>query len=99
MLRAAAKQPISIAINSNSLAFYQYKSGVLDTDKCGPRVNHAVNIVGFGTDQATGKPYWIIKNSWGSGWGENGFIRIKRDTTNGGVGICGINKLVSYPTL
>lgn len=74
----------------------QYKSGVLDTTSCGTRLNHAVNIVGYGRDNATGKDYWIIKNSWGTDYGERGYIRIKRE---GGAGICGMNKLAAYPTL
>jgi len=47
--------------------------------------DHAVTVVGYGTDK--GQDYWLVKNSWGSSWGERGFIKVKR-----GVGMCGIGK-------
>jgi C1A family cysteine protease len=97
MLNAVARQPIAIGINSNSLSVVAYKSGIMDNPKCSAYLTHAVNIVGYGTEG--GKPYWIIKNSWGTRWGEQGYMRIKRDTVNGGMGVCGINKLASYPTI
>jgi len=51
------------------------------------KTDHAVTVVGYGTDSASGLDYWLIKNSWGSGWGEGGYIRLQR-----GVGMCGVGK-------
>lgn len=64
--------------------FLVYRSGIYHhtglRDPFNPfeLTNHAVLLVGYGTDQATGLDYWIVKNSWGTGWGENGYFRIRR---------------------
>ena len=52
--------------------------------------DHAVTVVGYGTSD--GEDYWLIKNSWGSDWGEGGFIRLKR-----GVSMCGVGKVLVVP--
>ena len=85
--------PLSTAINGDWLQFY--KKGVVSPVICAKnKLNHAVALVGFGSEEEKGKDvdYWIAKNSWGSGWGEEGFFRIKR-----GSGMCGINLNVSLP--
>lgn len=51
--------------------------------------------VGWGEEN--GVQYYVVRNSWGSGWGENGFVRIATD--GGAKGVCGINQYVYYPTL
>ena len=79
--------PLAAALNANPLQ--TYTSGVLvanSTDCPSSGINHAVLIVGYGTDPSVGLDYWIVKNSWGESWGENGYFRIKR-----GSGTCGIN--------
>uniref|UniRef100_A0A803MDZ8 Uncharacterized protein n=1 Tax=Chenopodium quinoa TaxID=63459 RepID=A0A803MDZ8_CHEQI len=58
-------------------------------------INHAVLIVGYGSEG--NKDYWIVKNSWGTRWGMNGYIYIRRNTDLP-YGVCGINALVSYPS-
>ncbi|XP_063376935.1 procathepsin L-like isoform X1 [Cydia fagiglandana] len=87
----ANRGPISIAINAND--FGNYQSGVLLPNLCkGQQVDHAVLLVGYGEEN--GKKFWIIKNSWGTGWGEEGYVRILR-----GVNACGIGTYVAESTV
>ena len=71
--------------------FMQYKGGVYQhtglTDKFNPfeLTNHAVLVVGYGEDEATGLPFWSVKNSWGTSWGEDGFFRILRGADEVGI--------------
>ena len=87
--------PVSVAYQVVE-DFMLYSGGVYTSDKCKQGVqdvNHAVLVVGYGRSQVDG-PYWIIKNSWGSNWGENGYFRIAR-----GRNMCGIAICASYPVL
>jgi len=68
--------------------------GVFD-GHCGTELDHGVTAVGYGSSKAS--DYIIVKNSWGPKWGEKGYIRMKRKTGKP-EGLCGINKLASYPT-
>merc|ERR1712083_602022 len=96
LVNAIVGQPVSVGIEADD--FQYYTSGVFDDwDNCGTQLNHGVLAVGFGTDSASGKKYWKIKNSWGASWGESGYFRLER-REGSGVGICGITKNASYPT-
>ncbi|KAM7274594.1 hypothetical protein ACFE04_016460 [Oxalis oulophora] len=95
LLKAAANQPISVAIDAGGTDFQFYSEGVF-TGPCGTELDHGVAVVGYGA-AVDGTKYWIVKNSWGAGWGENGYIRMKRGIKKKG-GICGIALEASYPT-
>jgi cathepsin F len=84
--------PLAVALNANPLQ--TYVSGILDktSAQCPTSgINHAVLLVGYGTGEL---PYWIVKNSWGQSWGENGYFRIRR-----GNGTCGINYYIISATV
>jgi hypothetical protein len=88
-----ARHPIAIAIEARR-DFFEYHRGVYHSDlSCGKELDHAMLIVGYGTDPGKGD-YWIVKNHWGSRWGEGGFVRVKR-----GVNTCGVADLPMFPTL
>jgi KDEL-tailed cysteine endopeptidase len=85
---AVSKQPVAIAIEADTFYFQSYAGGILDSTKCGTTLDHAVEIVGYGEDN--GKKYWNVRNSWGSTWGEKGYVRILRSESTNDVGICGV---------
>ena len=88
-----AQQPVSVAVDANALQFY---SGGIITSQCGQQLDHGVLAVGYGTSSG-GTKYWIVKNSWGAGWGMNGYFEVLRKTGTG-PSPCGISKMASYPT-
>lgn len=79
--------PVSVTIEADQLPFQFYHEGVFDA-ACGNTLDHGVLAVGYGTDAASGKDYWIVKNSWGPKWGDHGYIKLARHM--GSAGECGI---------
>ncbi|XP_050205390.1 zingipain-2-like [Mercurialis annua] len=90
---AVSKQPVSVAIDASGYPFQLYSSGIL-SGFCGVELNHGVTAVGYGASD--GHKYWLVKNSWGTKWGESGYVRMKRGSTDK-KGMCGIAADASYP--
>ena len=99
MMSALVKQTVSVAIEADSMDFQLYKSGVF-TGKCGTNLDHGVLLVGYNPES------YILKNSWGTSWGDNGYIYLGKGNDpvtgkpyNGGHGQCGVLMQASYPNL
>jgi len=87
---AVAQQVVSVAIEADRTPFQYYTGGVIEGSACGTELDHGVAVVGYTEDA------WIVRNSWGASWGEQGHVRIAKKGT--GAGVCGINSAASYPT-
>ena len=87
--------PTSVAIEADKAVFQQYTSGILNSTACGTQLDHGVLAVGYGSEN--GQNYYIVKNSWNTTWGDQGYIKI---ANNGdGDGICGIQMAAVRPTV
>jgi C1A family cysteine protease len=86
---ATAQNPVVVAIEADTRYFQSYSGGILtDGLKCGTKLDHAVEIVGYGREN--GIDYWKVRNSWSSTWGEQGYFRIQRTDSVNDPGVCGI---------
>ena len=87
MKAALVQQPLAVGIEADKMVFQTYTSGVLSSSSCGTNLDHAVLVVGDGTED--GQDYWLVKNSWNTTWGDQGYIKI---AIKDGLGECGINQ-------
>ena len=93
---AVALGPVSIAVEADTKIFQFYSGGVVtDIALCGQNLDHGVLIVGYGVEN--GLKYWLVKNSWGEGWGESGYIKLGRSDSMNDAGVCGVAKQASFP--
>ena len=88
---------LSVSINAVD-EILSYRGGIVATDACKAThahdLNHAVNLVGYGTDEESGTDYWILRNSWSDNWGEKGFFKVEIGERD-----CGISIDVSFPII
>jgi cathepsin L len=86
--------PTSVAIDASQSSFQFYSSGVYSDPNCSStQLDHGVSAAGWGVDQASGNAYWLVKNSWGTGWGQQGWIWMARNDNN----MCGIATMATLP--
>lgn len=84
--------PVSVAIDASRPGFRSYRTGVFYDRYCSStNLDHAVLAIGYGTEN--GMPYYLVKNSWGTWWGQSGYIKMARNYANH----CGIASKPSYP--
>ncbi|CAF0732783.1 unnamed protein product [Brachionus calyciflorus] len=92
--------PVTVSIDAED-GLFNYKGGIYNGKQNGvmecsaDRINHAVTVVGYGTDATTGLDYWLIKNTWGTTWGEGGYVRFLRTKEN----LCGIYQYMYVPVI
>jgi len=87
-----ARGAVAVAFNARGAAFQNYKKGVY-TGPCNTTdPNHALTIIGYGVEKKTRLKYWIVKNSWGSTWGQSGYFWLER-----GVNRCGVADFAYVP--
>jgi len=91
--------PVSVSIEADQSYFRLYTGGIITDTRCGTNLDHGVLIVGYGEDPTTSQKYWLVKNSWGPDWGENGYVRIARSDSENDPGVCGIAMQASYPVV
>ncbi|CAM0952218.1 unnamed protein product [Alopecurus aequalis] len=95
LMKAVASQPVSVAVDGGDMTFQFYSGGVM-TGSCGTDLDHGIAAIGYGKD-SDGTSYWLMKNSWGASWGENGYLRMEKDIADK-KGMCGLAMEPSYPT-
>merc|ERR1712127_96451 len=86
---------VTIVVDSGGIDWQLYQGGIAHPRDCSSEVlNHAVLLVGYGTEESTGEDYWIIRNSWGSWWGEGGYMKLAKNSAN----LCGVASMGNFVT-
>ncbi|CAI2372128.1 unnamed protein product [Moneuplotes crassus] len=85
LYEALSHNVVSVSIRAENFDFRSYRGGVIEGKGCGTDLDHGVTLVGYDADEDA----WIVRNSWGAGWGEDGYVRIRRGED---YGVCGINQ-------
>lgn len=109
MMTALTVGPVSIAIEADTRSYQMYKNGIYnDFEGCNsnyktkgatsqPNIDHAVVLIGYSSEN--GQDYYILRNSWGISWGENGIMRIARGSQYAPWGMCGVLYDPMYPVV
>lgn len=105
LMQVLSQQPVSVALEADQSGFQFYSSGVF-TGECGTLLDHGVGLVGYGVNTTNNLSYYILRNSWGTSWGDNGYMYLGRGNDpstnkpyNDGKGQCGVLSKASYPVL
>lgn len=88
MRAALTKGPVSVHVEADQPVFSHYSGGIITDASCGTNLDHAIVAVGYNADE----DYLIVKNSWGTAWGESGYVRISTKSN-----ICGVLSMMLYP--
>jgi len=97
ILIALQKQPVVVSLQASSNVFKLYTGGIISSDDCGTIIDHSALVVGYTFGHQNMESAWKIKNSWGTNWGEKGYIRIAFGHSD--MGVCGVDKFAYYPTV
>jgi len=95
LMAAISQGPVSVTVEADKMAFQGYTSGILNSAACGTNLDHAITAVGYGNKD--GQNYYIVRNSWGPTWGDQGYIMIA--AVEGTAGICGIQQSSVWPSM
>jgi len=94
---AVSSCPVAVFIEADKSSFQFYSGGIFSDPNCGTNTDHVVTLVGYNVQGSA--QYWILKNSWGTGWGTSGYMYIARGNTNNGQGVCAVNSSPSFPVV